>query len=239
MTALLTVGDPSPAATVGLPLGSLYRYTAAVTVVAVLVVAGRAVWQRRGEPVTHLLPGLGALALVAAAALTAVTQSVRAVDALSAWVLGDAHGDVENAVLALATPVSGAPGPALLPILLGAFATICAGIQVVLLVCRGAALVVLTGLLPLLAPATSTETGRATFRRALTWIAALVLFQPVAALIDVVGLAVAPDPQASPVLAAITGVTALALAVAALPALRGVLRPVVVAATSTGGPRRR
>ena len=81
MTVLLTVDDPSPAATVGLPLGSLHRYTAALTVVVLLVVAGRAEWQRRGEPVTHLFPGLGALALVAAAALTAGTQSAWAADA--------------------------------------------------------------------------------------------------------------------------------------------------------------
>ena len=148
------------------------------------------------------------------------------------WVLDQATDDVEASFVALlALPESGSM-PVVLTILLGSAVMLGAVLQIVLVIARGAVLVVLTGLLPLSASATATDTGRAVFVRTLTWVLAFVLYQPVAAMIYATSFLVAPDPDASPVIAALTGLTFLGLALAALPALLRVLRPVLSAVTS-------
>ncbi|WP_158544828.1 hypothetical protein [Blastococcus sp. TF02-09] len=225
-------GAVEPSAAVGVLQSSLSWYTTAIAVLAVLLAAGRMAWHRRARPIADLLRGLGTLVLVTAAGVTAVTLVVGAADALSVWVLHRATDDVEASFVGLlALPESGGM-PVVLTILLGSAVMLGAVLQIVVIIARGAVLVVLTGLLPLSASATSTETGRAVFVRTLTWVAAFVLYQPVAAMIYATSFLVAPDPDASPLVAALTGTTFLVLALAALPALLRVLRPVVTAATS-------
>jgi type IV secretion system protein TrbL len=225
-------GGMEPSAAVGLLQSSLSWYTAGIAVLAVLLAAGRMAWHRRAQPAADLLRGLGTLVLVTAAGVTAVTLLVGAADAFSVWVLDQATGDVEAGFLGLlAVPEAGSM-PVVLTILLGSAVMLGAVLQIVLIIARGAVLVILTGLLPLSASATGTDTGRAVFVRTLTWVAAFVLYQPVAAMIYATAFLVAPDPDASPVIAALTGLTFLALALAALPALLRVLKPVLTAATS-------
>ncbi len=225
-------GAMEPSEAVGLLQSSLSWYTAGIAVVAVLLAAGRMAWHRRAQPAADLLRGLATLVLVTAAGVTAVSLVVGAADAFSIWVLDQATDDVEASFVdLLALPESGGM-PVVLTILLGSAVMLGAVLQVVVIIARGAVLVVLTGLLPLSASATGTDTGRAIFVRTLTWVAAFVLYQPVAAMIYATSFVVAPDPDASPVIAALTGTTFLALALAALPALLRVLRPVLTAATS-------
>ncbi len=225
-------GAIEPSEAVGMLQTSLSWYTAGIAVVAVLIAAGRMAWQRRAEPAADFLRGLLTLVLVTGAAVTAVTLLVGAADALAVWVLDQSTDDVEASFVGLlALPDEGGV-PVVLAILLGSAVMLGAVLQVVLIIARGAALVVLTGVLPLTASATSTVTGRAVFTRTLTWVAAFALYQPVAAMIYATSFLVAPDPDESPLIAALTGTTFLALAIAALPALLRVLRPVVTAATS-------
>lgn len=222
-------GTVEPSEAVDLLQTSLSWYTAGIAVLAVLLAAGRMAWQRRAEPAGDLLRGLFTLVLVTGAGVTAVTLLVGAADALSLWVLDRATGDVEAGFVdLLALPEDGGM-PVVLTILLGSAVLLGAVLQIVLVIARGAVLVVLTGVLPLTASATATDTGRAVFVRTITWIVAFVLYQPVAAMIYATAFLVAPDPDASPVVAALTGTTFLALALAALPALLRLLRPVLVA----------
>jgi type IV secretion system protein TrbL len=107
----------------------------------------------------------------------------------------------------------------------------------VLLVARGAVLVVLAGVLPLTAAATNTDTGRAVFVRTLTWILAFTLYQPAAALVYSAAFLL-PAPSDAPLVSALTGVTFLAMAIAALPALLRLLRPVLRSATLPAGRHR-
>jgi hypothetical protein len=225
-------GAVEPSQAVGLLQNSLSWYTAAIAVVAVLITAGRMAWQRRSEPATDLLRGLLTLVLVTGAAVTAITLVVGAADAFSVWVLEQATDDVEASFVDLVALPDAGGMPVVLTILLGSVVMLGAVLQIVFILARGAVLVVLTGLLPLAASATSTVTGRAVFVRTLTWIAAFVLYQPVAAMIYATSFLVVPDPEQSPVVAALTGTTFLGLALAALPALLRVLRPVMTAATS-------
>ncbi|WP_147331975.1 hypothetical protein [Geodermatophilus marinus] len=229
-------GTIDPSAAAQLVVGSLTWYTAALAVVAVLVAAGRMVWQRRGAPVADLLRGLLTLVLVGGAAVTGVTLVVSAADAFSLWVLQQATGDVEAGLTELlAVPQDGASSP-VLTVLLGTAVLLGALVQIVLLVARGVVLVVLAGALPLTAAATNTDLGRSVFTRTVAWVLAFVLYQPAAALVYSAGFLLPPASDA-PLVGSLTGVTFLALAVATLPALLRLLQPVV--RTATAGGRRR
>jgi type IV secretion system protein TrbL len=64
-------------------------------------------------------------------------------------------------------------------------------------------------------------------------VVAFALYQPAAAMVYAAAFLLAP-PADSPVVAALTGLTFQAMAIAALPALLRVLRPVVRSATTSG-----
>jgi hypothetical protein len=230
-------GGTVPSAAVGLLQGSLAWYTAGVAVLAVLIAAGRMAVTRRGRPIGDLLRGLGTLTLVSAAGVTAVTLFAGAGDAFASWILSQVTDDVEAAFVDLVALPQAGEMPAVLTILLGSAAIVGAVLQIVLLIARGAVLVVLTGVLPLTASATATDTGRAVFLRTLTWLVAFVLYQPVAALVYATGFLVAPYRGDSPVVAGLVGTTFVGLAIAALPALLRLLRPLVTAVAS--GPSNR
>jgi hypothetical protein len=229
-------GAADPSAAVGLLHGSLAWYTAAVAVLCVLIAGGRMAWSRRGGPLVDLVRGLGTLVLVTGAGVTAVTLLVAAGDAFSVWLLGQVTDDVEAGFVGLLALPDTESLPSVLVILVGSGAVIGATLQVVLLIARGAVLVVLTGVLPLTAAATGTATGRMVFLRALTWIVAFALYQPVAALVYATAFLVVPRIEGSPVVTALTGTTFIALAVAALPALLRLLRPVLFTVTAGRAP---
>jgi len=148
------------------------------------------------------------------------------------WLLGRVTDDVEAGFVGLLAVPETESLPSVLVILIGSCAIIGATLQVVLLIARGAVLVVLTGVLPLTASATGTVTGRVVFLRTLTWIVAFALYQPVAALVYATAFLIVPRTASSPVVAALTGTTFIALAVAALPALLRLLRPVLFTVTT-------
>ncbi|SFL26993.1 hypothetical protein [Geodermatophilus ruber] len=227
-------GVATPSEAVGLLTGSLAWYTGAMAVVAVLIAAGRMVWQQRSQPLADLLRGLGTLVLVSGAGLTGVMLLVSAADAFSVWILERATGDVEGGLTELLALQQSDDMSVVLTILLGATVLVGAVLQVVLLVARGVVLVVLAGVLPLTASATNTDTGRAVFVRTLTWLVAFALYQPAAALVYATAFLLAPAPADAPLVAALSGVTFLGLAIAALPVLLRVLRPAVRTAASAG-----
>ncbi|MGK5110944.1 hypothetical protein [Geodermatophilus sp. CPCC 205506] len=226
-------GIATPSEATGLLTGSLAWYTGAIAVLAVLVAAGRMVWMRRTQPLAELLRGLGTLVLVSGAGLTGVILLVSASDAFSGWILEQATGDVEAGLTDLLALQRTEELSVVLSVLVGTATLLAAVVQVVLLVARGVVLVVLAGVLPLTASATNTDTGRAVFVRTLTWTVAFALYQPAAALVYAAAF-LTPLPEDSPLVAALTGTTFLLLAIAALPVMLRVLRPMVrtVAASS-------
>jgi hypothetical protein len=95
------------------------------------------------------------------------------------------------------------------------------------MIVRYGMLVLLVGVLPLTAAATNTEVGMAWFKRAVSWLAAFILYKPLAALIYATAIrlvgtpAIAPDAN----LKVVTGVTMMLMAVVALPALLRFVSP--------------
>ncbi len=142
-------------------------------------------------------------------------------------------------LLALTThPAAGGLG-SLLIIILGIIAILAAAFQIVLMVARGGMLVVLTGILPLSASFTSTEMGKTWFRKCIAWLVAFILYKPAAAIIyaaafQLVGTDVFSD-DGSGLLAVLTGLMLMVIALFAMPALMRFVTPMVGAMASGAG----
>jgi len=109
-------------------------------------------------------------------------------------------------------------------------------VQIFLMVVRGGMLVLLAGVLPTTAAFTNTQAGREWFRKALGWMVAFVLYKPTAAVIYATAFRLASSNVfgSGGLLAVVTGLTLMLLALLALPALMRFVAP-MVGATAGGG----
>lgn len=217
--------------------GPLTWYLGAAAVASVLVAGGRMAWQRRGQPGAQLVRGLGTLVLVSGAALAAVGLAVTAADGFARWVLAGATDDLATSFDGLLAADGTTGLTPVLGVLVDSSAVVAVTVQILLLVARLAALVLLTGALPLTAAALNTETGRRAFTRATSWLVALVLFQPAAALVLAVSFRVAPTAPGAedPLVRSLTGTALLVMVVACLPVLLRLLGPAVATVLARGG----
>ena len=237
----LTDGGGNPSAPVAFVQGSLSYYVAAAAVVAVLIGGARMAYERRAEPGRDLLRAMMTLVLVSGASLAGIGLAVTAADGFAAWIIGRSTDDFGAGLNRMIT-LGSAAGPngagavsAILLIVLGLGGLFASLVQIVLLVVRGGFLIVLAGVLPLSASFTNTETGRAWFQRALSWVVAFILYKPTAAIIYATAFQLIGTTGDDPVTSALTGVTLMIMSLVALPALLKFVAPMVGAATSGGG----
>ncbi|WP_125778253.1 hypothetical protein [Antribacter gilvus] len=229
---------------------SLWWYTGAVALLAVIVGGVRLAWHHRAEEGRNILQGLTTLIVVAAFGVTATQMLIAVADSFSVWILrGALKCDVVQdancfgqSVLLLVPLAQRSPGSgltAILVIILGIVAILAAAMQVLMMVARSAMLVILAGILPLSAAATNTETGKAWFKRCVGWLIAFVLYKPAAAIVYAAAFQlVGTDFFASPdaIIAVLTGLMLMVLALFALPALMQFVTPLVgVVAGGAGG----
>lgn len=221
---------------VGQVAGALAWYLTATAVVAVLVAAGRMAWHRDGAPLRDLLVALATLVLVTAAGTAATALAVVAADGLARAVLGGVAPDASSAVTGLVDLDTLSTVPPVTALLVGSGVLLAALGLVAVLVVRVVGLVVLTGVLPVSAAAVNTGPGRGTAVRVAAWLAALVVWQPVAALVLAAGVLVLPELPGGddPVVRAAGGGVVLALAALALPACAAALRPAVAVVATRG-----
>lgn len=230
---------------------SLWWYMIAVAVLGVIFGAGRMAWEQRAEPGKDLVKSLMTLVVVSGAGLTAVSLLVAAGDSFSVWLLdgslgcsiedtnGTCFGGNIAALLALtANPATGGLG-AILVIVLGLFAILGSVIQILLMIVRAGMIVVLAGVLPVSAAATNTETGRNMFRKTVGWMLAFILYKPAAAIVyatafKLAGTSVFKD-DGSGLISVIVGLTLMAVALVALPALMSLIVPAVSSIASGSG----
>ncbi|MHA7620775.1 hypothetical protein ACX12M_19880 [Cellulosimicrobium cellulans] len=230
---------------------SLWWYMGAAAIVSVIIGGARMAYEQRAEPGRETVKSLLTLVVVAGAGVTIVGLLVAAADSFSVWVLnGSLQCDVTAAgsacfgenmltLLALTTnPAAGGLG-SLLIIILGIIAILAAAFQIVLMVARGGMLVVLTGILPLSASFTNTEMGKTWFRKCISWLVAFILYKPAAAIIyaaafQLVGTDVFTD-DGSGLLAVLTGLMLMVIALFAMPALMRFVTPMVGAMASGAG----
>lgn len=228
---------------------SLWWFMGAAAVLSVIVAGVRMAWTQRAEPGKDLVRSVLTLIVVAGASTTVIGLLVTVSDSAAIWILdgsldcnigegGSCFAGNITALLALTTnPAAPALGP-LLVVILGLLAILTSIIQIVLMVARGGMLVILAGILPLSASFTNTEMGMAWFKKAIGWLIAFILYKPAAAIIyaaafQLAGTNVFQD-DGTGMIAVLTGLVLMVLALFAMPALMRFVTP-MVSQTSGGG----
>ncbi|MEU7935251.1 hypothetical protein [Micromonospora echinofusca] len=206
---------------------------AALAVGAVLVGAIRLAWERNGRDAGTLTKGLVTMVVLAGAGVPAVQLLIGIGDSYSDWILkASADGDL-GARLRLFVPAAATSGLApLMAIGISIMMFLATMVQLLLLLARGAGLVLLAGLLPLAAASGIAGSGRAVRDRYLTWLLALVLYKPAAATIYAAVFWMLGKGQDLTTL--LTGLVMLCMAIVALPALMRLIAP-AVSVLSSGG----
>lgn len=252
VAGLLPAGPRNAGGAVLFLQSSLWWYMAAAAVVSVIIGGARMAWEQRAEPGRETVKSLLTLVVVAGAGVTIVGLLVAAADSFAVWVINGSlecdvttdsacFGDNMLTLLALTTnPAAGGLG-ALLIIILGLIAILAAAFQIVLMVARGGMLVILTGILPLSASFTNTEMGKGWFKKCVGWLVAFILYKPAAAIVyaaafQLVGTDVFSD-DGTGLLAVLTGLMLMIIALFAMPALMRFVTPMVgaVAGGAAGG----
>ncbi|GAA3514498.1 hypothetical protein [Georgenia daeguensis] len=254
VSALLPNGPVGVSGTVAFLQSSLWPYMLIAAALSVVVGGARMFWESRAEPGKDLLRSLLTLAVVGGAGVTVVALLVTAADRFSVWVINNSLAcDVtaadgacfeENvgALLGLGA-TAGVPGqPSLgsvLVIIFGLIAILASVVQIVLMVARSGMLVILAGILPLAASFTNTEMGRSWFRKCIGWLVAFILYKPAAAVVyaaafQLTGTDVFAD-DGSGILAVVTGLMLMVLALFAMPALMRFVTPMVSSLAAGGG----
>lgn len=215
---------------------NLFWFVGLAAVFSVIIAGGRMAWEARAQPLRDLGQSLITLVLVTGAGLAVLRLVVVAGDEFSTWLIGGAGGDDFNkkmtGMLAAVTATRGGLG-AMLVILVGLILILASIAQIVLMIARSGMLVLLAGILPLSAAATNTESGKQWFQKTIGWMIAFALYKPAAALVYAAAFELFGDSK--DLMGALTGMTMMVLAVAALPALMKLCVPLVGSLSGGGG----
>lgn len=226
---------------------ALWWYMGAAAVLSVIIGSARMAWEQRAEPGREIVRGMLTLAVVAGAGVTVSGLLVSAADSFAVWLLNGsldcdvtADGTCFGQSMITLLDLGGADGiGAFLTILLGFIAVLAAALQVALMVARGGMLVILTGVLPLSASFTSTEMGRAWFKKCTGWLLAFILYKPAAAIVYATAFHLtdthAFSDDGTGFLAVLTGLMLMIIALLALPALMQFVTPMVGAVAAGTG----
>lgn len=240
VTGWLAIPSPEVSQDSG-PVAYLRGYTnwavGAIAVGALLVVALRMAWDRNGREAGSAVRGLAIMVVLTGAGVPAVRLLSEIGDLYSTWILDRSAGGDLGAKLLLFAPVAGAPPfsglTALVVLGISLMLLFAAVLQFLFLLARGAGLILLTGLLPLVAAAGITGGGRALRDRYLTWLLAFLLYKPAAATIYAGAFWALGD--ADDLTSVLTGLVMLCMAIVALPALMRLIAPAVSAVSAGGG----
>lgn len=255
-TFWVNVGTPALTASTGgstasdpvlLLQNSLYFWTASLAVMSVLVGAAKMVIERRGAPLRDLVRSLATLIVVSGAGVAAVGLLTVAADQFSAWIItnstnGTSFNENITALLALSAT---SPIGSIMIILLGLIAILASVMQIVLMIIRGGLLVILTGIFPTAAAFSNTEAGRGWFQKCTAWLLAFILYKPAAAIIYATAFQLSGSKIfgnvgdgkdfGSALLATVTGLALMIIALFAMPALMRFVTPMVGAVAGGGG----
>jgi len=239
-------GGSTPSDPVAFLQGHLWWYMTALAVVGVLIGSARMAYQQRGEAGRDVVKGLLVYVAVSGCGVAAIGLVVSASDDFASWVIsqslnGSDFGANITALLGLtgATALTGNLLGPILVIVLGLVALVSSLLQILLMVVRGGMLVILTGMLPTAAAAAigGTESGKHWLKKATGWLVAFALYKPAAAVVYATAFRLVGSHVfgSGGIVAVITGLALMALALVALPALMRFVTPVVAAVASGAG----
>jgi hypothetical protein len=229
LTAWLGIPTPSltgAGSTVTFLQSHLAFYTTLALTVGIIIAAVRLMLEYRSESVRESAYAIVRTLVVIAAGSTAISLATVGGDHFSTWIVGvAANGATPTSVLTSAANLgvasSIAPG---IIIILGALAVLGMLIQIAMLLCRSAFLVILAGVWPFAAAVSTTEDGKGWYRRLTGWIVAFILFKPTAAIIYAAAIKMIVVNQGSE-LSIVEGVVLVVMAAMALPALMRLIVP--------------
>lgn len=184
-TPNLAGGTGSNSAVVDFIQSSLGFYVMLAAVISILIAATKIILTQRGEGFAKIARGLLVLALVTTAGIPLLSVLILAADEFSVWFIERSTGGGNfGANLAASMGLASVqPIGALLVIILGIVAIVAAVTQVVLILVRMVMLVILAGMLPMAASFASQDEGIAWLKKYGAWLAAFLLYKPVAAII--------------------------------------------------------
>jgi hypothetical protein len=209
----------------------------------VLIAVVGIIWQgitmtitRKGEPLLTVLKGLFSITIWGAVGIAGTQLAMRAGDAYAYWILqqaifgnaADPTNAVGTAIANLSLPESGLA--LLLMIVLLIPFMIATGVQIILMIFRDGAVIILAGQLQLAAAGGFTRITSGWLGRVTGWMLALIAYKPAAASIYAVAFALMSSGGRNLVM----GVAVMILAVVALPALMKFFTWTVAAADRSG-----
>ncbi|MFL1376271.1 hypothetical protein [Nocardiopsis protaetiae] len=236
------MGGTSAGGAAGFLQSRLMFYVGVAAIISVIVGGVKMAWEQRAQPGKELLKSLLTLVVVSATCVTFVNILIGLGDEFSVWILAEGYGESDLgglatkflALMGLHTYFGG--GGLIMVLVLGLVIIIIGLIQMVLMMIRDGMLILLTGVLPLTAAFTNTEMGRSWFQKAISWLVAFLLYKPVAAIIYALAFVLLQEPEGDAGLQDVMlGITMLALALFALPALMKFVTPMVGATAGSGG----
>jgi type IV secretion system protein TrbL len=246
---LPSAASPDASGPVGFIQNSLWWYTGALAVLSIIIGCARMVYQQRAEPAKDTLRALATLLLVSTTGVLAIGMLTAAMDAAAVWILQNsvAGCDVtstqetcfgENISVMLGFAMSSGLG-VIAVIVLGGVAILLGYLQLILMIIRGGMLVLLAGIFPISASFTNTDIGLNWFKKLIGWLLAFILYKPAAAIVyatafQLVGTSAFKD-DGSGLIAILTGLSLMAMALVALIALMKFIAPMVAQAGGGGG----
>lgn len=247
--AILSGASEKASSTVSFLRGELVSWAMWAAVLSTII-AGIRLIMANAQAAQNWFKGIVTLLLVSTASAATAQAIVSAMDSLAVGIIdrsltcsasdqscfGTALSNIMGTAAATGG-VNGAIGVILLMIVMGLFALIVSFVQVILMIVRGGMLIVLVGVMPLAASATSTEMGKQWFQKAVGWFLAFALYKPVAAIVYAAGFQMVgqlASSDSSGIVSGLSGIALMAAALITLPALMRFVAP-VTAAVAGGG----
>jgi len=241
VAALLpSMGSSNASDAVGYIQDSLWWYVAGFAVLSIIIAGLRMAWTQRVQPGKDLLQSLFTLIVVSSAGLVGITLAVAAADGFSLWILdGATNADFGKNITTMLSLTATSPIGLIALLIVGSLAVLFSYIQIILMVIRGAMLVLLAGIFPISASFTNTETGRSWFKKCSGWLIAFILYKPAAAIVYAAAFKLTATnifkDDGSGLVKILTGLALMVMALVALPALMRFVAPMVSQVGGGGG----
>ena len=239
VSTALSAGPTGVGGAVAMVQANLWWYMQAAAVASVLIGMGRMMWQMRAEEGRNTLKSIIRLVIVAGAGPSVVSLMLTAADSFSNAVI-DAAADQDFGASLTKTLIFShtMPGGVAMVLVVGILILLGQIIQIIVMIARSGLLVLMMAVLPLASANTNTTWGQQWYQRAVGWLAAFILYKPVASIIYAICFQMvggnAFGTEAGSVSGVLVGFSFMVMAILAMPALMKFAVP-AVSAVSGGG----
>ena len=239
VSVALSSGPTGVGGAVAMIQSNLWWYMQAAAVASVLIGMGRMMWQMRAEEGKNTIKSIIRLIIVAGAGPTIVSLLLTAADSFSTAVIDSSADKDFGTSLSKALLFSPTmPGGIATVLVIGLFILIGQIIQIIVMIARSGLLVLMMSVLPLASANTNTNWGQQWYQRAVGWLAAAILYKPVASIIYAICFRMiggnAFGTEEGSVSGVLVGFAFMVMSILAMPALMRFAVP-AVAAVSDGG----